>query len=150
MEKPPGLSIVSGMGGPLERVGKYIHKHIKHLVTELPSFVLDSSHILRKLKDLIIPEDCVLAGVEVEFLYSSIPHETGVQAVSKWLEVRHSLAGPHNKFILELLDMVLNNNFFMFNKTFFHQIRGVAIELHAPHDKPGLLEERGHIHPSCF
>lgn len=127
MKKLPGCPIVSGMGGPLERVGKYIDKHIKHLVTELPSFVLDSSDILRKLKDLIIPEDCVLAGVDVESLYSSIPHETGVHVVSQWLEAGHPLAGPYNEFLLELLEMVLNNNCFMFNKKFFCQIRGVAM-----------------------
>lgn len=113
IEPPSGRGCV----GDRRSLGMYI-KRTKHLVMELPSFVLDSSDILRKLKDIIIPEDCVLAGVDLESIYSSIPHKAGVHVVSQWLEACHPLAGPH-EFLIELLKMVLDNNCFMFNKKFF-------------------------------
>lgn len=63
----------------------------------------------------------------MESLYSSIPHEVGIQAVSQWLDVRHPLAGPHNEFLIELPELVLNNNLFIFDSKYYHQKRGVAM-----------------------
>lgn len=149
INKPPGRNFVSGIGGPLERLRKYVDKRVKRLVTELPSFVLDSSDILRKLKDLIIPEVCVLAGVDVKSLCSSIPHEAGVHAVFQWLEARHPLTGPHNEFLVELLQMALNNNF-LFNKKLFCQVWGVAMGSVLCLFAFGMVGEGGSIHsPSC-
>ena len=71
--------------------------------------------------NLTIPDDCVLAGVDVKSLYSSIPHEVGIHAVSQWLDTRHPLEGPHNELLVELLEMVLNNNFFIFNRKYYPQ-----------------------------
>lgn len=102
MRKPPGQPIASGIGGPLESGGKYIDKRLKHLIRELPSFVLDSAD---RLMTLTIPDDCVLAGVDVESLYSSIPPE-GIHAISQWLYTRHPLAGPHNELLVKFLDIV--------------------------------------------
>lgn len=126
-QRTPGCSFVSGIGGPLERVDKDIDKGLKHLIRELPSFVLDSTDILRRLVNLTIPDDCVLAGVDVESLYSSIPHEVGIHAVSQWLDTHHSLAGPHNELLVELLEMVLKNNFFIFNRKYYEQRGGVSM-----------------------
>lgn len=111
--------VMSGMGGALERIGKYIDQRIKHLVKELPSYVQDSADILRKLKNLEIPEECILAGIDVESLYSSIPHAVGIHAVSHWLDTRHPLAGPHNEFLIELLELVFNNNYFIFDGKYY-------------------------------
>lgn len=97
MNQPPGRPIVSGIGGPLEKTRKYMDKCIKHLVMELPSFVLDSANILHRLKDLTIPDDCIQAGIDVEALYSAISHQVGVHAASQWLELRHPLAGPQSE-----------------------------------------------------
>lgn len=62
----------------------------------------------------------------MEFLCSSIPHEVGVQAVSQWLDIRHPLAVPHNEFLIELLELVLNNNSIFDNK-YHRQKWGVAM-----------------------
>lgn len=51
----------------------------------------------------------------------------GVQAVSQWLEIRHPLAGPHNQFLIDLLELVLNNNIFVFDSKYYHQKWGVAM-----------------------
>lgn len=124
MEKPPGRPIVSGVGDPLERIDKYLDKRIKHLNKVLPSFVLDSAYILWKLLDLTTPE---LAGADVKSLYSSIPLEVGVHVVSIWPDTQHPLAGAHNKFLIELLELVLNKNVFLYIRKYYRQKRGVVM-----------------------
>ncbi|KAM5140434.1 alpha-2-macroglobulin-like protein 1 [Mantella aurantiaca] len=81
LKKPPGRPIVSGMGSPLDRLGKFVDRKLRHLVSELTSFILDSSDILRKLESHSFPQDGLLVGIDVESLYSSIPHDIGIKAV---------------------------------------------------------------------
>ncbi|KAM5171926.1 LOW QUALITY PROTEIN: DNA-directed RNA polymerase III subunit RPC2 [Mantella aurantiaca] len=126
-QRPPGRPIVSGIDSPLERIGKYVDRKLRHIVSELPSFVLDSPDILRRLDGSSFPTNGLLVGIDVESLYTSIPHETGIGAIKEWLELRHLINGPENEFIIQLLELVLLNNYFMFDGQFFKQIRGVAM-----------------------
>lgn len=117
----------------MDRIGRYINQSIKHLIRELPSFVLNSVNIPQRLTDLTIPIETVLPELDVESLYASIPHDVGVHAVSQWLDTRHLLAAPQNEFLLELLEAVLNNNYFVFNKKYYSQNREVAMGPRMPH-----------------
>lgn len=47
-ENPPGRPIVSAVGGPLERIGRYIDT-LLGLVVQLPSYVKDTGHVLKRL-----------------------------------------------------------------------------------------------------
>lgn len=71
----PGRPIVSLIKGPLERIGRYVDGFIKTMVTSLPSYVQDTCDVLAKLQDLGVPPGALLVGIDVESLYSLIPHE---------------------------------------------------------------------------
>lgn len=107
---PPGRPI----RGPLEQVGKYIDSLIKDLVGTLPSYVRDTDDVLNKIKDLTFPVEVLLVGIDIESLYMSIPHEWGISAVYHFLDKLFPTMGAHNKFVIELLVMVLNNYYFHF------------------------------------
>lgn len=88
MENPPGRPIVSAIKGPLERSGKYIDCLIKGLVELLPSYVQDTGDVLNKILDLAVPREALLVGIDVESLYTSIPHEWGTLVVYHFLDQR--------------------------------------------------------------
>ncbi|KAM9330910.1 coiled-coil domain-containing protein 60 [Gastrophryne carolinensis] len=69
----------------------------------------------------------LLVGLDVESLYSSIPHDLGLQAIRYFLNELDLDQHNFNLFILKLLQFVLTHNFFLFNGQLYHQIQGTAM-----------------------
>lgn len=93
----------------------------------MPSYVCDTRNVLAKLHDLEIPPEAPLVGIDVESLYTSIPQDWGLRAVSFFLETAHPDFGAQNEFILELLELALTNNYFQFLNGYYQQMRGTAM-----------------------
>lgn len=68
-----------------------------------------------------------LIGIDVESLYTSIPHTYGIKAVATFLDFHYPQLGPRNEFLVELLDFALSNNFFQFSKQNYQQIGGTSM-----------------------
>lgn len=51
----------------------------------MPHVVRDTSDLSKRLDGLTIPPDTLLVTIDVQALYSSIPHELGIQTVKKFL-----------------------------------------------------------------
>lgn len=126
-EEPPGRPIVSAIRGPLERVRKYIDSLINDLVSIVPSYVRDMGNVLNKNMNLTFPGDVLLVGIDVESLYTSIPHEWGISAVYTFLEKLFPTMGAQNEFVIELLEIALKNNFFQFVGLNYQQIQGTSM-----------------------
>lgn len=94
---------------------------IKDLVNTLPSYVCDTGDILSKIENLAFPGDVLLVGIDIEALYTSIPHEWGISAVFHFFEKHYSTMGAQNEFIIELLDLALKHNYFQFLGNSFQQ-----------------------------
>ena len=73
--------IVSGCGGPTEKISQLIDLHLKPHIPEIKSYLRDSSHLISLLESTPIPKDCTLATIDVKSLYLNIPHEDGINAV---------------------------------------------------------------------
>lgn len=63
-----------------------------------------------------------LVGIDVESLYTSIPHSCGLQAVGTFLNTTYPESRPQNEFLVELLEFMLLNNFFQFLTIYYQQI----------------------------
>lgn len=124
---PPGRPIVSAIRGPLERLGKYIDSLIKDMVLSLTSYVRDTGDVLNKISALEFPEGALLVGIDVESLYTSIPHEWGILAVYHFLEKHFPEMGAQNEFIIDLLELALKHNFFQFSGSNYQQLRGTSM-----------------------
>ena len=65
---------------------------------------------------------------DITRLYASIPHNEGIQAIKEILAIHRPPNDlPHNSYITELLEVVLTNNHFEYNGTFYHQVSGTAM-----------------------
>lgn len=91
------------------------------------SYVKDTSHLLTLLHNVTLPPNTLLITLDIEALYTSIPHTRGLQTINKILSSRPLNKRPHNRFIIELLEFLLKNNKFKFNYRFFCQSQGTAI-----------------------
>lgn len=66
-------------------------------------------------------------SIDVESLYSSIPHHAGLRAIQYFLNTRGTQYLHHSQFVIQLLEFCLTKNYFLFGGRFFHQLRGTAM-----------------------
>ncbi|XP_077145895.1 uncharacterized protein LOC143807824 [Ranitomeya variabilis] len=122
---PPGRPIVAGNGSLCEIICMVID-YLKPLVQTLPSFIKDTTMMLKQLDSVQLEKGAVLVTADVEALYSSIRHEDGLRAASHYLG-ESNLESSLIELILILLKFVLEHNVFIFNKDIFIQKQGTAM-----------------------
>lgn len=77
-----GRPIVSGVNNLTQNCGTYIDTILRPFVQALPSYTRDTTDLIQRLDGVTIDEDWWLASVDIEALYTSIPHSQGLDAVS--------------------------------------------------------------------
>ncbi|XP_073431355.1 uncharacterized protein [Dendrobates tinctorius] len=123
---PPGRPIVAANEGICETICNVIEFFLKPLVTQLPSYIKDTTAALGHLENMQITEGMILVTADVEALYSSIRHHDGLRAVNKHL-LHSNLDKDLADFVLKLLEYVLTHNAFMFNGKIYLQKQGTAM-----------------------
>ena len=120
--------IVSGCGGPTEKISQFIDHYIQPYVPKIDSYVRDSGHLISMLENLKLPADCTLVTIDVKALYLNIPHKDGIKAVSNRLYYNNSEDVPiPPSTMTDLLKIVLTKNYFQFADRMYHQIQGTAM-----------------------
>lgn len=126
-EKPPGRPIISGIDSLTSRLGSYLDTFIQPVVVGLPSYIKDSSVVIKLFKDLIPGPDMFLATTDVSSLYTIIPPEKGMRALEHFLKEETEMKSEQYDYLLECFEFALTHNYFWYEDTFFLQKRGVAM-----------------------
>ena len=127
---PPGRPVVSGNGGPTEKISKFVDHFLNPTVKESKSYVKDTTHFLSILEELgEIPDSSLLVTLDVAALYPSIPIDLGMEATRETLKNFRPQKNvkPSNETLMRFLEAVLKKNNFNFNGKHFLQISGTAI-----------------------
>ena len=119
--------IVAGPCSPTHRLSNFLHIIFASLIPNIPSHIRDSIHFLSKLPTAIPPQ-ATLCTMDVINLYTNIPHTLGIQAITHWLsKLDPQFNRFSQRFILDALNIILENNIFQFNGKFYRQIKGTAM-----------------------
>ena len=122
--------IVSGCGGPTERISQLVDLHLKPFVSKIKSYIRDSGHLINILQKTVIPTNSILATIDVKALYLNIPHDEGIQAVKNRLYYNNresdDISIPCGT-MSDLLHIVLTKNYFQFADSMYHQVQGTAM-----------------------
>ena len=126
---PPGRPIVASYGSPTERASALVDAHLQPHVLNLPSHVKDTNHFLKSISNLQtpLPADAVLVTIDVVSLYTNIPHAHGLAAMESYLQTRPANSKPSTSFLVQLAQMILTMNNFMFDERHYLQIKGTAM-----------------------
>lgn len=103
MDPLTGCPIVTGTNSLTHYISTYFDHVPRPFVTSLPSYVRDSMEVIKKIDDLQVEPDVILASLDVEALYSSI------------------------NLVLILLIFFLEHNMFLFDGQIYHHTRSVAM-----------------------
>ena len=84
INNPPGRPIVSGSGGPSEKISQLVDHSIGPLVPPSESYIRDSSHIINILNKFNMLPDMILCTLDITSLYTNIPHNEGIQSIKEF------------------------------------------------------------------
>ena len=110
------------------RLSNFLDILLQPYAKYVKSYIKDTKDFLEKIPKEI-DKDSILVSFDVENLYSNIPHELGINAISFWLnKYPKELSNRISKdFILEGIKLILENNSFCFNDIYFLQTKGTAM-----------------------
>ncbi|XP_062836681.1 uncharacterized protein LOC134298951 [Anolis carolinensis] len=123
---PPGRPIISGSSSVLEPVAKYLDSFCQPFVPLCDSYIKDTKHFINIVENLNIEEDSILVTIDVTSLYTNIPLDEARTIIENILRRRTKLQPPTH-FLMDLLDIVLEKNYFRFQNQFYFQTFGVAM-----------------------
>ena len=109
-----GRPVISNCGYYTENISSFLDFHLQPLAREVKSYIKDTNDFLKKLRSLPnLPDDIILCTVDVVGLYPNIPHDEGLSALRKRLDLRQE-KDVTTSTLVELAEVVLKNNVFTF------------------------------------
>ncbi|CAJ0940040.1 unnamed protein product [Ranitomeya imitator] len=97
------------------------------MIRNTRSFLLDTGAFLQIIEDITpVPPDAILVSFDVKDLYTSIPHTDGIHS-TRWLLSNNNTNSGLIDLCCTLLSVVLNNNFFLFEDSYYLQTKGSAM-----------------------
>ena len=127
LDNAPGRPVIPNCGTPTEKASEFLDHHLQSFMKPRVSYIKDTNDFLSKLQHLgKIPENSLLDTADVVGLYPSIPHDEGLDVLSKQFNTFDNKSIP-TEDLVKMIEFVLKNNYFEFNSTVKHQISGAAI-----------------------
>ena len=123
---PPGRPIISDCESESYAVSEYIDHYLQIQATKHNSYVKDTPDFLTKLKQVAIKPDTILVTLDVESMYTNIDNEGGLAAVKKAF-ISNPDSCRSDDHILQLLELSLKSNDFLFNNETYLQTSGTAM-----------------------
>ena len=117
--------MVNSVDSHTSSISKYVDFYLQPLVRQLPSYIQDTSHFLRKLNIRRDP-DSILVTLDVRSLYTNIPNEEGIAAVREAISMSTS-SKISSKVITTFLWLILTHSNFVFNGINYLQKQGVTM-----------------------
>ena len=78
---PVGRPIISGCDGPTERISAFVDRLIQPIAQKQDSYLKDTTDFLNFIESTKLPKNTILVSMDVNSLYTNIPHEEGVTTV---------------------------------------------------------------------
>ena len=136
----PIRGIISGRGGPSERLAGFVDHFLQPRMKSLPSFLQDTKQTLQIIEQIneriekgeVSLDGVGLATMDLEKMYNNMPEQLGREACKTYVESTDFEGGGVNepqvsaRSIMKALDLCIRKNFFEFNGKIYKQTRGVG------------------------
>jgi len=128
-----GRPVTSHCGGPLNRISEFIDHFLLPEVQKSSTYLKDTADTIRKIEGLSLPDNTILASIDIVSMFTSIPQDEAYDVAMATLEKLNPFSYdppmPSLKSMGKLLKLVLYRNAFEFNGQFFLQISGTPMGL---------------------
>ena len=123
-----GRPIISGPNSPTKHLSQLISKILAPLVPLQDSYIKDDWAFIKQLPRNL-NYDAQIFTCDIVSLYTSIPHDLGIEAIQYWLQEYPDII-PHRftrDFVIESILFILQNNNFYFDGKHYHQLEGTGM-----------------------
>ena len=127
---PVGRPIVSGSGGPTERISSFVDSLLQPIAQKQESYIKDTTHFINFIENTLLPEAAILATLDVCLLYTNTPQEEGIEIVCHFYEEHYhqSILPIPTQFLGDLImRLILTENSFKFNDKHYLQADGIEM-----------------------
>ena len=125
-EVPPGRPIVSDCSSETCYTAEFIDFYLNPLSIRHASYVKDTYDFVNKINNMHIPANSLLFTMDVDSLYTNIDIPEGLRAVENIFHSFPDVTRPDAE-LLQLLEINLTRNDFLFNGESFLQVKGTAM-----------------------
>ncbi|XP_031575455.1 uncharacterized protein LOC116309059 [Actinia tenebrosa] len=127
-KKTPVERPISGSRGQTERISSFEDYLLQPIAKKQESYIKDSTDFINFIENTPIPDNAILARLDVCSLYTNIPQEEGIKVICSHYEQHYepNLPIPVN-YLKELMRLILKENSFKFNDKHYLQIHGIAM-----------------------
>lgn len=117
-----GRPIVSGRSGLLEPLSQYIDSFLQPIIEEMPFIIKDTKYLVTLIEDMVVNQNTTLITMDVNSLYTTIPHDEARLVVQNALKNKYSESPCY--FLMALLDIILDKSYFRFREDYFLSDKG--------------------------
>ncbi|XP_041417139.1 uncharacterized protein LOC108704076 isoform X2 [Xenopus laevis] len=97
------------------------------IVTRTKSYVRDTTDFINKINTIHCTNDNILlCTMDVASLYTSIPHDLGIDTVKRNIQELQLPTGV-DSMLLQFLEWVLKKNYFVFENKYYEQSQGTSM-----------------------
>lgn len=114
---PPGRPIINGIDSIFYRMGEYLGHFLQPIARSFPSNIKVSKELTNLIKEVTINDQCILASVDMNSLYTNIRQKDAITA-KEWALKKTSMGKEEMEFITEALELSIKGNYFRYNKNF--------------------------------
>jgi len=126
-ENIPFRIIVSSIGTTLYSVADYLQKILHNSLPPSMGQVKNSFELFNRLLGMTIPENHLLISLDVRSLFTNIPSELVLEAISnRWVYIQNNTKITQNEFILAV-KFIMDSTYFIFDNTIYKQIFGTPM-----------------------
>ena len=123
----PGRPIMSGIGTLTEKISGLVETILNPIVKNTDCYIQETIDFLNKLADINeIPQNAILVTMDVESLYTTIPHCDGLHAVEHFSQDQGVNSIPVD-VITKVTEFILTHNYFVFEDNIYLQMMGTAM-----------------------
>ena len=105
---PVGRPIVSGSGGPTERISSFADLLLQPIAKKQESCIKDNAHFINFNENTPLPDKAVLVTLDVCSLYTNVPREEGINVVCQYWEEHYQSKPPiPTSFLEDFMRLIL-------------------------------------------
>ena len=122
--------ICSGINSATYSISKFIDYFLAPIAAAQSTYLRDSTDVILKLQNYTLPQDALLATVDVKSMYTNIDHDMALKAASEAYnsrKIKYDIKPIPTRYLTKLLEIILKNNTFRFNGIYFKQCIGLAM-----------------------
>lgn len=124
----PLRPIVSTINSPGQPLAKFINSILQHAVDNTKYNIKNSFEFLQRIQNVKLRANDILVSFDVVSLFTSVPLDLAITAAMKrWPTITKHTDMPRDLFQNILKFLVIDNNYFLHDDTFYEQTSGLPM-----------------------